>query len=68
MPIDTPDAMRARVPPSTRASGCPIDARVEIPGRHLDGRLRHVVAANRAQRVEDLARMLERTAAARAAR
>ena len=57
MPIDTPDAIRSRVPPSTFDSGWPRGARVEIPDRHLDAGLGHVVAADALQRRIHLARM-----------
>ena len=58
MPIDTPDAMRFCVPPSTdevvrRRAG------IQIPHRHLDAGLGHVVAAHALQRRKDLARVLE---------
>ena len=48
MPIDTPEAMRSRVPPSTADERLAALPRVQIPGRHFDRRLRHVVAADRA--------------------
>ena len=63
MPIDTPDGdLASRVPPSSRDSGTPCCRAREIPRRHLDRGLRHVVAADARERRKDLARMLERAA------
>ena len=59
MPIDTPEAIRQRVPPSSAGQWLPLRPGIEIPGRHFDRGLRHVVAANRPQGIEDVARMLE---------
>ena len=51
--------MRSRVPPRSFESGRPVAARIEIPDRHLDAGLGHVVAADAPQRRIHLARMLE---------
>ena len=59
MPIDTPDAMRSREPPRTRAERLAALPRVQIPRGHLHGRLRHVVSADRLERREQVARVRE---------
>ena len=57
MPIDTPEAIRSRVPPRTFDERLALDPRIQIPDRHLDSGLGHVVAADAAQRRVDVARV-----------
>ena len=59
MPIDTPDAIGRPLPPSACQSGTPALPRVQVPRRHLDGGLRHAVAAHARQRAATPPRMGE---------